>query len=80
VVILAPGRWRQEDQKVRVILGYLGSLRPAWATHHPVIKNKESFKYAHRGHRAGSAGVKMLDAKQVDLSSVPGTHIMEGKN
>lgn len=24
--------WRQEDQKLKVIFGYLASLRPAWAT------------------------------------------------
>lgn len=26
------GRWRQKDQEFKVILGYLVSVRPAWAT------------------------------------------------
>lgn len=25
------GRWRQEDQRFKVILGYIASLRLAWA-------------------------------------------------
>lgn len=29
-VILGLGRWRQEDQKYKLILSYVGSLRPWW--------------------------------------------------
>ena len=31
-VILAFGKQRQEDQNFMVIFGYLGSLKPEWAT------------------------------------------------
>jgi hypothetical protein len=30
VVILALGRWRQDSQELKAILGYTGSLRSAW--------------------------------------------------
>lgn len=36
---LENNRWRQEDQKkVKVILRYIGSLRPAWAAWDPEPK------------------------------------------
>lgn len=31
-VISATGKWRQEDQKYKVILGYTASSKPVWAT------------------------------------------------
>lgn len=36
-VISALGRWRQEDQQLRVILSYIASTRPAWAALDPVL-------------------------------------------
>ncbi|EGW10217.1 hypothetical protein I79_024515 [Cricetulus griseus] len=29
---------RQEDQKFKIILGYIASSRPAWATQDPIFK------------------------------------------
>lgn len=43
VVIQAVGKWRQEDQEYKVILSYVVSLSPAWATgdlHLKEIQNK----------------------------------------
>lgn len=31
-IILALGRWRQQDHKFKVVLGYIPSLRMAWVT------------------------------------------------
>ena len=39
-VISAPGSWKQEDQKF-VILGYIASSRPAWATRDLDSKQKD---------------------------------------
>jgi hypothetical protein len=35
-------RERQEDQEFKVILGYMGNLRIAWATWDPISKKKNS--------------------------------------
>lgn len=35
-VIIAFGRWRQEDQEFKIILGYLESWRPVWGFLRPV--------------------------------------------
>lgn len=31
-VVLARGRWSQENEKFKVMLGYVVSIRPAWVT------------------------------------------------
>lgn len=36
-----PGRWKQVDDKFKVIFGCIESLRPAWAARKPVLKYKE---------------------------------------
>lgn len=38
-VISATGKWRQEDQKYKVILGYTASSKPVWATGDPAQSN-----------------------------------------
>lgn len=37
-------RWRLEDQKLKVILGYVVSFRPLWATMRPCLKINQSVK------------------------------------
>jgi hypothetical protein len=36
------GRWRQEHQKFKVILGYIESLGPSWATSWPSSQNNNN--------------------------------------
>jgi hypothetical protein len=36
---------RQEDQKIRAILGYIANLRPAWQTGDSVLINKQTNKH-----------------------------------
>lgn len=40
-VISALKRWKQEDQKSRIILYYIVSLRPGWGISVPVSKKKK---------------------------------------
>lgn len=40
-VILALGKNRQEDQEVKIIFGYIESLRLAWAIWDIASKNKQ---------------------------------------
>lgn len=53
---------------------------PAWATQDPDSTNKQSNKQAssHLPHNGSTS--KALAAEPDDLSSIPGTHVVEGEN
>ena len=40
--IPALGRWRQEEQEVKITLGYVASLRYTWGTVRPCHKSRVS--------------------------------------
>lgn len=54
LIIPAPGRWRQGDQKLKVLLTLLVNLMTAWAQ-----KRKNKAKTQHRETRGGPQGVGM---------------------
>lgn len=39
-VISALGRWRQEEQQLKVMFGYIAGSELAWATRDPVFKER----------------------------------------
>lgn len=43
-VILSLRRWKQEDLKLKVDLGYIVSLRLVWTTYDPHLKNQSITK------------------------------------
>ena len=73
VVFLALGRWKQEDRKVRVILGYTMSLRPNLGYLKPC------FRKPNQEQRDGKARLKARSALAFYLGLVPSTH-MEAYN
>jgi hypothetical protein len=42
-IILGFGKWKQEDQELIIILGYIVSSRPAWASWDPVSKKGKKY-------------------------------------
>lgn len=51
-VIPTGWRWRREDQKLRVILSYRGSLRPAWIAGDLISTNDSHRIYPDLGEEA----------------------------
>lgn len=49
------GRWQQEEQESKVILGYMVSRRSDWTIEHSVSKKKKKILYV----RLGEHGLRM---------------------